>query len=117
MRILLISDLNIIKEKSFGIDFLQTEPLVETDDEIENTRSFSSIKTKPISTEFRYLANCREPDRDGRFFRAEFTLKDLKYRPNRAYYLVVLNAETGEESFRRRVVIELRPTEGSVFGF
>lgn len=60
-----------------------------------------------ISNEVIHFADSRETDADKRIFRMKFQFKDRRYDKDKRYYLVVVDENTGEESFRHSVIMDL----------
>lgn len=67
---------------------------------------FLSDDGEHISNENIYVADSREPDSARRMFRMRFHFKNRRYDPNKQYYLVVTDDETGIEQFRHPVIVD-----------
>ena len=60
-----------------------------------------------ISNEVSHFANGRETGANKKIFRMEFGFKDRRYDKDKRYYLVVVDENTGEESFKHSVIMDL----------
>ena len=60
-----------------------------------------------ISNEVSHFADSRETGANKKIFRMEFGFKDRRYDKDKRYYLVVVDENTGEESFKHSVIMDL----------
>lgn len=90
-----------------SLDFIQTEAVSDTVKAATFRIFFRADDGEPISNECILKADNRGEDLRGRVCRLTFTLKNQKYDPTKPYYLVAVDAATGMEAFRRKMVIDI----------
>lgn len=106
VQINLVSIIQKITNLITNIDFIQAQPVSDTAKEATYRMTFLSDDGEHISNENIYVADSREPDSARRMFRMRFHFKNRRYDPNKQYYLVVTDDETGIEQFRHPVIVD-----------
>ena len=119
VQIALVSMLRKITNLIVTVDFIQSEPVSDTQKETTYRMFFISEDNERISNEAIYVADSREKDAQKRIFRERFTFKNKKYDKNKQYYLVVSddNDELGGELFRHPVIMDIAFADDFGFGF
>ena len=117
VQIALVSMLRKITNLIVTVDFIQSEPISDTQKETTYRMYFISEDNERISNEVLHVADSREKDAQKRIFRERFTFKNKKYDKNKQYYLVVCddNDELGGELFRHPVIMDIAFADD--FGF
>ena len=119
VQIALVSMLRKITNLIVTVDFIQSEPVSDTQKATTYRMFFQSEDNERISNEAIYVADSREKDAQKRIFRERFTFKNKKYDKNKQYYLVVCddNDELGGELFRHPVIMDIAFADDFGFGF
>ncbi len=116
-EIALVSMVQKITNKITMMDFIQSEPVSDTVKATIYKIFFISDDNEKISNENSYIADSREQDAQKRIFRMKFQFKDKKYDKDKQYYLVVYDENTGLESFRHPIIMDLAFADDFGFGF
>lgn len=115
VKIALISMVSKITALNIILDFIQQERI---DDVVQPTSyriAFVDESNEIISNEEIYYAESKQEEAAKRIFKLTFNLKDQKYDRNQKYYLVARDADTGIETFRHEVIMDIAFAGG--FGF
>ena len=104
-----------IANKITMMDFIQSEPVSDTVKATTYKLFFISEDNEKISNDNSYIADSREPNAQKRIFRMKFQFKDKKYDKDKQYFLVVYDENTGLESFRHPIMMDLAFADD--FGF
>ena len=116
-EIALVSMVQKITNKITMMDFIQSEPVSDTVKATTYKIFFISEDNEKISNENSYIADSREPNAQKRIFRMKFQFKDKKYDKDKQYFLVVYDENTGLESFRHPIIMDLAFADDFGFGF
>lgn len=116
-EIALVSMVQKITNKITMMDFIQSEPVSDTVRATTYKIFFISEDNEKISNENSYIADSRDQDAQKRIFRMKFQFKDKKYDKDKQYYLVVYDENTGLESFRHPIIMDLAFSDDFGFGF
>ena len=116
-EIALVSMVQKITNKITMMDFIQSEPVSDTVKVTTYKIFFISEDNEKISNENSYIADSREPNAQKRIFRMKFQFKDKKYDKDKQYFLVVYDENTGLESFRHPIIMDLAFADDFGFGF
>lgn len=119
VKIALVSILRKITNLIVTVDFIQSEPVSDTQKATTYRMFFLSEDNERISSEATYVADKREKDARERIFRERFTFKNQKYDKNKQYYLVVCDEQDGlgGELFRHPVIMDIALADDFGFDF
>ena len=106
-EIALISMVQKITQKITMLDFIQSEPVSDIIKATKYRIFFISEDNEKISNEVSLFADSRETDAKKRIFRMKIQFKDRRYDKDKRYYLVAFDENTGKESFRHSVIMDL----------
>ena len=115
--IALVSMVQKITNKTTILDFIQSDSVSDTVKAASYKIFFISEDNERISNENSYIADSREPEARKRIFRMKFQFKDKKYHKDKQYFLVVCDADSGFETFRHQVIMDLMFADDYGFGF
>lgn len=115
--IALVSMVQKITNKTTILDFIQSDSVSDTVKAASYKIFFISEENERISNENSYIADSREPEARKRIFRMKFQFKDKKYHKDKQYFLVVRDADSGFETFRHPVIMDLMFADDYGFGF
>lgn len=115
VQIGLISMLTKITSLILNLDFIQKEPISDVIKPTTYKIVFVDEAGEVISNEEIYLANSKEKESAKRIFRLRFNLKNQKYDRDKKYYLTITDVETGIETLRQEVIIDIAFADD--FGF
>lgn len=115
VQIALISMLPKITSLIVNLDFIQKDAISDVIKPTTYKIVFVDEMGEVISNEEMYLANSKEKESAKRIFRLKFNLKNQKYDRDKRYYLTIIDMETGIETLRHEVIIDIAFADD--FGF
>jgi uncharacterized protein (TIGR02687 family) len=115
VKISLISMLPKVTSLLINLDFIQQEAISDVILPATYKIAFVDEEGEIISNEEIHLANSKEKESAKRIFKLRFNLKNQRYRRDKKYYLVAVDAETGIEALRHEVIIDIAFADD--FGF
>jgi len=98
-----------------NLDFIQKEAISDVIKPTTYKIVFVDEMGEVISNEEKYLANSKEKESAKRIFRLRFNLKNQSYDRDKRYYLTITDMETGIETLRHEVIIDIAFADD--FGF
>lgn len=86
-----------ITNRSFTLEFEQTEKVEEKKQPITCETYIVDGNGEKVSNEYKFVANSTSDDPETRITRIRFTLKNIQFDRNRPYFLVLKNADMDDE--------------------
>lgn len=94
-----------ITNRSFTLDFEQTEKVEDKKQPITCETFFIDEKENVVSGVYKFVANSSSDDPESRINRVRFTLKNIDFDRNKKYFLVLRNAAKQDEFIEREQFI------------
>ena len=94
-----------ITNRSFTLDFEQTEKVEDKKQPITCETFFIDEKEIVVSGVYKFVANSSSDDPESRINRVRFTLKNIDFDRNKKYFLVLRNAAKQDEFIEREQFI------------
>lgn len=92
-KVSLVSILNKVTNLITTLEFIQSEPVGEGVNEAKYRIFFVDAEDNKVSSENVLVADKKDTDAQKRITRLKFRFKDMQYKPNANYYLVVYDEE------------------------
>lgn len=92
-KVSLVSILNKVTNLITTLEFIQSEPIGDGVNEAKYRIFFVDAEDNKISSENILVADKKDTDAQKRITRLKFRFKDMQYKPNANYYLVVYDEE------------------------
>lgn len=86
-----------ITNRSFTLEFEQTEKVEEKKQPIICETFIVDANNEKVSNEYKFVANSTSDDPETRVTRIRFTLKNIQFDRNKPYFLVLKNADVEDE--------------------
>lgn len=116
VEIKLLSAIRKVSNKTFALDFYQTEPVGGALQPATYRIFFVDAANQPVSDERKIVADKTDPEPRDRKFHILFNLKERKFDAADDYYLVVVEEANGRELLRETFQIDV-PLAFDDFGF
>jgi len=101
----LISESRKVSNLMFSLDFLQKQPVGDKVQPCNYTMHFADEVGKPVSDFQTVIADRSSSNASDRVFRVRFTLKQMQYKKNTQYRLVIANETDAPEEVEFRIDI------------
>ena len=86
-----------ITNRSFTLEFEQTEKVEEKKQQITCETYIIDQNGDKVSNEYKFVANSSSDDPDTRLTKIRFTLKNIQFDRNKPYFLILKDAESDDE--------------------